>query len=148
MSTPIQLAPLFDMPPGIEALRVEARAESYRFMDKLVAEWYSGKNRFAEPGEVLVGAFQASRLVAVGGLNRDPYADRHGIGRLRHLFVERAARRAGVGSALVRQLLDHAGGVFQSVRLRTATQEAADFYVHLGFHPVREEATTHVWTSR
>ena len=148
MSTLPQLAPLLDLPPDIDELRVEASAEGFRFVGKLVAEWNAGQNRFAEPGEVLLGAFQASRLVAVGGLNRDPYADRLEIGRLRHLYVERAARRSGVGSALVGQLLDRAKGVFQSVRLRTTTQEAADFYVRLGFRPVRDEAATHVWSWR
>lgn len=146
MSTLPLLAPLLNLPPGIEELRIEARAEGFRFVDKLVAEWHAGQNRFAEPGEVLLGAFQASRLVAVGGLSRDPYADQPEIGRLRHLYVERAARRSGVGSALVWQLLDRAEGVFQSVRLRTATQEAADFYVRVGFRPVRDRAATHVWS--
>lgn len=143
-----QLAPLLDLPPDIEDLRAEARAEGFRFVDKLVAEWNAGRNRFAEPGEVLLGAFQASRLVAVGGLNRDPYADRLDIGRLRHLYVRRAARRSGVGSALVCQLLDRAKDGFQSVRLRTDTQEADDFYVRLGFRPVRDEAATHIWSWR
>ena len=142
------LVPLIDLPPGIEELRTKASAEGFRFLDKLMAEWDAGRNRFAEPGEVLLGAFQASRLVAVGGLNRDPYAGQLGIGRLRHLYVERAARCSGVDSTLVRQLLDRARGVFHSVRLRTDTQEAADFYVRLGFHPVREETATHVWLWR
>jgi hypothetical protein len=43
-------------------------------------------------------------------------------------------------------LLGRAKGVFHSVRLRTATQEAADFYVRLGFRPVQEEAATHIWS--
>ncbi len=146
MSILPQLSPLLHLPPGIQELRVEASADGFRFVDKLIAEWDTGQNRFAEPGEVLLGAFQASRLVAIGGLNRDPYADRRGIGRLRHLYVERAARRTGIGSALVWQLLGRAKGVFHSVRLRTATQEAADFYVRLGFRPVQEEAATHIWS--
>lgn len=146
MSILPRLAPLFDLPPELDELRVEASAEGFRFMGKLVAEWNAGQNRFTEPGEVLLGAFRASRLVAVGGLNRDPYADRPEIGRLRHLYVERVARRSGVGSALVEQLLYRAKGVFQSVRLRTTTKEAADFYVRLGFRPVRDEVATHVWS--
>lgn len=57
MSTLLQLAPLLDLPLDIEELRVEARADGFRFLDKLVAEWNAGKIRFAEPGELLIGAF-------------------------------------------------------------------------------------------
>jgi GNAT superfamily N-acetyltransferase len=146
MSNQPRFVPLFELSPGIEELRAEAGAEGFRFVDKLVTEWNLGQNRFAAPGEVLLGAFRASRLVAVGGLNRDPYADQLEIGRLRHLYVERAARRSGIGSALVRQLLERARGVFQSVRLRTDTQEAADFYGYLGFRLVCDRAATHVWS--
>ena len=92
-------------------------------------------------------AFQAAELIAVGGLNRDPYADQEGIGRLRHIYVRRSARRSGVGSALVHQLLSHADGVFRSVRLRTETREAADFYISLGFRAAQDESATHVRNS-
>jgi GNAT superfamily N-acetyltransferase len=135
---------LFDLPSGIEELRAEAAGEGFRFVDKLVAEWPSGTNRFAQPGEVFLGAFRAADLIAVGGLNRDPYTDKTGIGRLRHLYVRRSDRGSGVGRALVRQLLDHAEGVFHTVRLRTATREAAAIYVRLGFIPVHDETATHI----
>ena len=147
MNAAFRISPLRDLPPGIDKLRAEAAAEGFRFMDTLVIEWRSGANRFARPGEAFLGAFQAAELIAVGGLNRDPYADQEGIGRLRHIFVRRSARRSGVGSALVHQLLRHADGVFRSVRLRTETREAADFYVSLGFHAVQDESATHVRNS-
>jgi GNAT superfamily N-acetyltransferase len=147
MST-LQFAPLLDLPPGVEELRTEAAGEGFWFLDRLVIDWHLGTNRFDGPGEVLLGLFHPSHLAAVGGLNRDPYTDRVGIGRLRHLYVRQSARRSGAGSALVRQLLDHAEEVFHSVRLRATTQEAADFYVRLGFRPVQEEAATHIWSWR
>jgi hypothetical protein len=53
-----------------------------------------------------------------------------------------------VGSALVRQLIGHADGIFHVVRLRTGTQVAADFYVGLGFHAVQDEAATHIFSLR
>jgi GNAT superfamily N-acetyltransferase len=146
MSALLQFKQLLDLPRDIEELRTQAAAEGFRFVDKLVLEWEAGQNKFAEPGEVLLGAFQESRLVAVGGLNRDPYADRPGIGRLRHLYVAQSARRSGVGSAMVGQLLKCAGTAFQLVRLRTDTEEAASFYISIGFRPVCEQAATHVWS--
>ena len=144
MNLVLRIVPLLDLPSGIEDLRAEAVVEGFRFVDRLIFEWQSGCNRFLQRGEVFVGAFWEAELVAVGGLNRDPYADQDGIGRLRHLYVRRSARHTGAGSAIVRHLLDKAEGAFHSVRLRTETQEAADFYVGLGFQPVHDKTATHV----
>ncbi len=111
--------PLLDLPSDIEDLRAEAAVEGFHFVDRLIFEWQSGRNRFLQRAEVFLGAFRAAELVAVGGLNRDPYADQDGIGRLRHLYVRRSARHTGAGSALVRQLLTKAEDAFHLVRLRT-----------------------------
>jgi GNAT superfamily N-acetyltransferase len=143
MSPTLRIDPVLDLPNGLDGLRAEAAGEGFRFVEKLVSEWHSGANRFAKPGEVFLCAFRAADLIAVGGLNRDPYTDKEEIGRLRHLYVRKSARRSGVGAALVRQLLGHAEGVFDAVRLRTETREAADFYVNLGFRSVQEDAASH-----
>jgi GNAT superfamily N-acetyltransferase len=148
MNPTSRIAPLLDLPAGIEALRTEAAAECFGFVEKLIGEWCCGTNRFAQPGEVFLGAFRAGELVAVGGLNRDPYADQDGIGRLRHVYVRQSDRRCGVGAAVVRQLLTRADGVFHLVRLRTATPEAGEFYVSMGFRPVQDEAASHVMSLR
>lgn len=148
MSPPICIAPSLNLPVGIEELRAEATGEGFRFVDKLVAEWLSGTNRFSRPGEVFLVAFRATDLVAFGGLNRDPYTDESGVGRLRHLYIRKSNRRSGLGSALVQELLDHAESTFHLVRLRTATREAADFYVRLKFHVVQDETATHVKSLR
>ena len=139
-----RILPLVDLPKSFEDLRAEATGEGFRFVDKLAFEWRSGANRFARPGEVLLGAFQTGSLVAIGGLNHDPYTDQGGFGRLRHIYVRRSARRSGLGAELVGQLLAHANGVFHSVRLRTQTQEAADFYVKLGFCSVQDKSASHI----
>jgi GNAT superfamily N-acetyltransferase len=148
MSTSFRIIPLLDLPADVEDLRAEAAQEGFRFIDKLVAEWRSGTNRFDQPGEVLLGAIRANDLIAVGGLNRDPYADQPGIGRLRHLYVRQTMRRCGVGSALVQELIGSATSTFHLVRLRTDTPLAADFYVGLGFRPAPSAAATHIWPLR
>ena len=139
-----RIVQLLDLPSGIEKLRAEASEEGFRFLDRLVSEWQSGRNRFAEPGEMFLGTFRADDLIAVGGLNHDPYKAGPGTGRLRHLYVSSANRGCGVGHAIVRHLLDHAKSVFRLVRLRTQTREAAAFYVTLGFIPVQDETATHL----
>ena len=141
---PARIEFLTHLHPGLDVLRAEAEGEGFRFMDRLVAEWRSGVNRFDQPGEVLLGAFRGADLLAVCGLNRDPYADQGGVGRLRHLYVRAAERRGGLTSALVRAALERAGGAFHSVRLRTGTREAAAFYAGHGFVCVEAEKASHV----
>ncbi len=104
--------------PGIEILQSEAREEGYDFIETLVEEWASAKNRFEAPGEALCGYLDQGLLVAVGGLNCDPFAGRPDMGRIRRVYVRHAWRNQGVGRALVTALVDEARTHFSCVRLR------------------------------
>ena len=129
----------------INTLRSEAAREGFGFIDRLVDDWRSGANRFDQSGELFLGGFLEDKLVAVCGLNRDPYTNQAEIGRLRHLYVEPTQRRRGIASALVRHILGEAEAesVFQSVRLRTPSHAAAAFYAALGFLRITDETATH-----
>ena len=140
----IELRPLLALDPAVELLALEAEQQGFGFMRRLAAEWQSGDNRFDRPGECLLAAHYDSRLIGVGGLNRDPYVQGDGIGRLRHLYVHASARWLGVGSQLVAPILKQARGSFRVVRLRATTAEAAAFYGRLGFVSTSEEAASHV----
>ena len=133
------------LPEQIRMLEAQAIAEGFRFLTRLITEWDDHANRFDQPGECLLGVFCEGQLVAVGGLNRDPYAP-PGTGRLRRIYVAPAVRGRNVGKALVQQLLDHARAQFQSVRLSTDTPEAAAFYLRCGFHQVVDDTATHTKT--
>lgn len=126
--------------PGLAAA---ASAEGFDFLKRMQDEWESGKNRFSGPGEYVVGISHGDMLVAIGGLNKDPYAIEATTGRLRHIYVSAAHRRLGVGRALVDTLLSQAGSYFHRVRLRTNSAEAAAFYERYGFSPVQEPDATH-----
>jgi len=128
----------------LDPLVTEAEADGHLFVRRLRDEWASGSNRFDMPGERLMVAHSGDRLVGVGGLNRDSYAQAVGIGRLRHLYVARDARRQGVGALLVRSILAGAEAHFTLIRLRTDSAEAAAFYNRLGFQPTDEEGATHI----
>ncbi len=134
---------LQDLPSAIDTMRADAAAEGYRFLERLAAEWHTRANRFDQGGEVLLGATLGDDLVAVAGLNRDPYTHQARTGRVRHLYVMRAARRHGIASALLQQLLDRAEGAFDAVRLRT-TGEAARFYQARGFTCVQDDTASHI----
>src|SRR5215475_4518978 len=107
-------------------LSEEAGRDGLRFVARLVDDWAFGSNRFDQPGERLVAVVREGLVLGVCGLNRDPYTRPSGIGRLRHLYVRKSGRRSGIGSALVRYLLEGAQGSFVAVRLRT-TPDAAMF---------------------
>ena len=139
-----RIAPATAIHFDMRTLRAEAASEGFGFVDRLIDDWLSAANRFEKPGELFFGGFREGSLIAACGLNRDPYTDRDQVGRLRHLYVLRSARRQGIASALVRRVLSEAKGVFQFVRLRSHTREAAEFYGRLGFIQVTDETASHM----
>ena len=128
---------------ALDVLMQAAEREGHRFVRRLVDDWRAGANRFNRPGELLFGAYVDGRLVAVGGLNRDPYADDARTGRVRHVYVLPEARRSGVGQALLQRIVTEASPAFEVLRLRTTTQEGAAFYAALGFTRTGEADATH-----
>jgi GNAT superfamily N-acetyltransferase len=130
--------------PGIERLQIEALNEGYNFVETLLEDWNSGKNRFDAPGEILCGHFDQGQIIAVGGLNCDPFAADPEVGRIRRVYVRQAWRNRGIGRALVAALVTEARKHFHCVRLRAENANAACLYERLGFAPiVNTDATPH-----
>lgn len=129
--------------PSFPTLAAEAADEGHAFLERMQDDWDTGKNRFSAPGEYVVGISLGDRLVAIGGLNKDPYAIEATTGRLRHLYVATPHRRIGVGRALVDTLLSQAGSYYHRIRLRTDSAEAAAFYESYGFQTIQEPDATH-----
>ncbi len=125
-------------------MQAEARQEGYNFLDTLVKEWLSGENRFDAPGEMLCGHLIQGFLVAVGGLNRDPFLDDPRVGRIRRLYVRQAWRNQGIGGALLDTLLCVARRSFCGVRLRAENLSAARLYERKGFTPTHCASATHI----
>jgi GNAT superfamily N-acetyltransferase len=120
---------------GFDALLTESEQAGLRLVRRLADEWASGVNRFDRPGEVLLGARVGRELVAVGGLNVDPYTREARVGRVRHVYVGAAYRHLGVGRELVAAIVAAARGRFDTLRLSTANPDAARLYERLGFRP-------------
>lgn len=132
---------LIEPPPrALTALVAESAAQGLRLVRRLVDDWASGANRFDRPGEALFAAWQGGQVVGVCGLNVDPYATTPRVGRVRHLYVRRAARGLGVGGALVREVIRTAPSAFDVLRLRTENPAATALYERLGFHATAEAA--------
>jgi N-acetylglutamate synthase-like GNAT family acetyltransferase len=146
MSPSYRLVPITGLDVRLVRLREEAAREGFRLVTRLIDDWASRSNTFDQPGERLIGAVRAGELLGFCGLNRDPFVAQSDVGRLRHLYVTKAERRSGIGTALVLHLLHDARGAFRIVRLRTGTVEATLFYEGLGFRRTQEDSATHVWT--
>lgn len=140
----IQIAKIRIPIRGLEELRAEALVEGFNFLERLAAEWESGTNRFEAAGETLCGHLDQGLLVAVGGLNRDPFAGHAEVGRIRRVYVRPAWRGKGIGTALVRTLIEEARRSFACVRLHAENPGAARLYERLGFEPIADPSATHV----
>ena len=130
------------LPMGFELLRAEAAAEGFRHVETLRDEWESGANRFTQPGEQLLAAFDGEVLAGIGGVTRD-YALPGGL-RMRRFYIRPTFRRCGAGRLLAATLLADAKRLGRSVTLRAPYPQAAAFWESLGF--VREECEgfTHI----
>lgn len=124
----------------------ESEQEGFRFVKRLVQDYRKGINRFNRPGEGLFGVFaNDGRLLAIGGINREPYMKIAGTGRLRRFYVTVAYRRKGIGKALLDEILTFATRYFSQVVLNTDTEAASAFYLANGFEKLEAEANaTHI----
>ena len=116
-------------PVQMEPLLTASQAEGFRFVARLCDDWANGTNRFDQPGEALFGVFVDSRLVGVGGINRQ----NESTGRLRRFYVLPSHRRQGWGRRLLNHILSGAAAHFRYVVLRTDTDSADLFYRACGF---------------
>jgi len=94
-------------------------------------EWFSDR---LERGHVM-GAFDGGGLLGTAGFfSLDGPKDRH-KGVLVGMYVRPDARGRGVGTALVQEILDLAGGLVEQVQLTVVTSNAAArrLYSRLGF---------------
>jgi len=130
--------------PGLEQLQAEALQEGFLFIERLWTEWENGKNRFTGPGEKLFGCMDQAVLVAIGGLNQDPFDGRRGIGRIRRIYVRPGWRNQGIGQALVHTLVENARTTFTALHLRTDNPAAARLYERIGFSRSLTLNATHV----
>jgi len=130
-------------------LVAESERAGLRFVRRLAHEWTSGRNRFDRPGEGFFAAVVDGRMIGVCGLNVDPYASAPTVGRVRHLYVLSASRKASVGQRLVREVVAAARGPFGMLRLRTENEAAARLYERMGFRRCADVADcTHLMELR
>jgi GNAT superfamily N-acetyltransferase len=126
-----------ELPRGIEELARMASSEEFGMVQRLIADYSSGTNMFSKRGERLCAVLNGERVIAVGGLNVDPYYSSPSLGRIRHLYVHPDFRRVGVGARLMGLIEEHGRAHFDSLQLFTASSAAARFYEALHYIPVQ-----------
>lgn len=115
-------------------LLTESKNEGFRFLERLVTDYKNGTNNFSQPGESLYGVFnKEGLLVAIGGLNIDPFSNIGKIGRLRRFYVCKDYRRHGIGGLLLNTIIHDAKKYYKTLVLHTDTEQAENFYVSFGF---------------
>jgi len=133
----MNLSRILNFPPsGFKTLQQESQQEGYRFLLRLEEDWLDGTNTFSAVGEGLYEVRVMGELVAIGGINIDPYGQSEADGRLRRFYVKKAYRRKGVGKLLVDFILQEHRSNFERVSLYTGEPAAGAFYVRCGFTEV------------
>ncbi len=145
-SAGLRVVRMTDLPPGFGELAADALGDGVRLLEVLREDWLSGKLRFNQHGEALFAAMTAqAALLGVCGLTADPYAKVAFVGRVRRLYVLRAARSYGVGRALLDKVCwaARASG-YERLRVR-APVSAFAFYERCQFlRAVGESGATHL----
>lgn len=126
-------------------LAAESKRDGFRFLQRLIEEYESGINTFNQHGEALFGIYNDQQLIAIGGVNKDPFTSKEGVGRLRRCYVSSKYRRLGIGTLLVKNVISHARNHFHTLVLYTDTSEGDRFYRSLGFSKVESKNATHVY---
>ncbi len=133
----------------LQPLIEDSKNQGIFLIQRLVDDWISGTNCFNREGEILLGARDDDKLVGLCGLNLDPYHPVSGLGRVRHLYVLSSKRRQGIGTQLIKQIIQQAQQHFDVLNLRTTNSEADKFYLAQGFRRSYERPEcTHILNLR
>jgi len=118
----------------LDSLVKQSKEEGFRFVERLVNDYKNGNNTFHKTGEGLFAVLsEEGKLVAIGGLNKDPFSNEHNIGRLRRFYVSKEYRRNGIGSLLLKKIFSEAKKYYKILVLHTDTEQADKFYTSIGF---------------
>ncbi|UZF91355.1 GNAT family N-acetyltransferase [Bosea sp. NBC_00550] len=134
--TAVQIVRLTEeLPDDFEALRHEAGAESYRFVEGLREEWLAGRYDGGDDRFAVFAAFHEGELAGIGAVTPDPYDAEPDLLRVRHVYVRPLHRGAGIGRILAAALIQQGLALAPRLSLRAADPRAAAFWETKGFRP-------------
>jgi GNAT superfamily N-acetyltransferase len=131
-------------PPASELtlLADAAEREGYSHIRRLVEEWENGSNRFDKLGELLLGAFDGTSMVAIGGVTIE--SSRPDWLRMRRFYVLPDFRGRGVARLLAGRLLTHARRYTPVITVHAGDARAALFWQAIGFRRSAGDTYTHI----
>ncbi len=129
---------------SLHSLLDESKRGGYHFLQRTIDDWHTEVNKFNKPGEKLWGLFLGKNLIGIGGLNIDPYSLTPKVGRVRHLYIQEAQRRAGHATLIMNKIIEEASHHFTLLRLFTDNAGASAFYEKLGFKQTGEYKASHI----
>lgn len=121
----------------------DAIKDRYDFVERTIIEWKNVSNQFSGKNEILFAAFENEACIGIGGLNVDPYLNDETVGRVRHLYVSREWRGKGVGTLLLKRIIEYATNSFTRIRLYTENPIAEHSYERNGFIKSSEYKCSH-----
>ncbi|NNP69839.1 GNAT family N-acetyltransferase [Acinetobacter sp. Ac_5812] len=125
------------LPAQIDVLIQYSEREGFRFLNRLKQDFKSGTNCFDQIGEALFVVFdQHDSLIAVGGLNQDPFAESKSVGRLRRFYIHPDYRDKKIGTYFLMHIEQYAKTYFERLDLFTDTAQAAHFYQSRGYQSI------------
>ena len=131
------------LPADLHGLIHEALETGVGWMADFADEWRA--RPFLDDGEALFLAMRGACPVAMGVISADPFLEAGDVGRLRYIYVGRAARGQGLLHAFIELSLTRGGSRWRRLRLHTDNPVAARVYEGYGFRAVADEhRSTHV----
>ena len=132
----VQIVRLSDaLPDDFEALRLEANAESFAFIEGLREEWLAGHYLGGDDRFAVFAAFEEGELAGIGAVTPDPYDPEPDLLRVRHVYIRPLRRGAGIGRVLAAALIQQGLALAPRLSLRAADRHAAAFWEASGFRP-------------
>lgn len=125
------------LPDDLPALRDEAAAEGYRFVEGILEEWDAGRYAGEDERNTLLAVYREGVLAAIGAVTPDPYDPAPDLLRIRHVYVRPGCRREGVGRVLAGALIQQGLALAPRLSLNAADAGASTFWEAMGFRPDR-----------
>jgi GNAT superfamily N-acetyltransferase len=140
-----------DLPAGMTRLAEVAAAEGVRNMQKLVADWQSGAQRFDAGAAALFAAIEQGDLAGVGGVKPETGAGESAM-RMHRFYVHPSYRRLGIAKRIAHAAMSHAGNRHAprcSPAMRAPVRRPLPFWeAHWDLHGVDAAGYTHIFRSR
>jgi GNAT superfamily N-acetyltransferase len=135
-----------ELPASLDDLASAAETEGYSHIQRLLADWRDGKERFTSDGCLLLAVIASDghappQAVAIGGVTRDPFLQ--DTLRLRRFYVHPHVRRQGLGASLASALIQEATATGKPIMVHAGDERAAKFWEKLGFSQVQGANHTH-----